>query len=236
MNLLRFDSPAAWTACLASLWRDRLRVNPRLRQCLPAGNTPKPVFAAMLESVRRGQVSFRESEIFMLDEYGDLAPDDPGRCANTVRHCLVDHIDVGAFQFLDTTAPDLDAVCRAYETAIGPGFDLAILGVGLNGHLGLNEPGSAPGSLTRRIEMHPASVAASQQYLTHAHTPTWGATVGLKRLLESKEVWLLATGAAKAGIVRRLIHGPADISVPASLMQHHPNCCLFLDADAVSGL
>jgi glucosamine-6-phosphate deaminase len=140
------------------------------------------------------------------------------------------------FRFLNPEAPDLEAACRNYEAAIGHGFDLVLLGVGLNGHLGLNEPGSAPDSLTRRVELHPASVKASAQYLAHPGLPTWGLTVGMKQLLASKEVWLLATGAAKAPIMQRVVKGPPDVSVPATLLQQHPNCFVFLDAEAGRGL
>ena len=108
MNLLRFDSEDAWVAGVASLWRDRLRTNPRLRLCLPSGNTPIGIYAAMAESVKRGLVSFRKAEIFALDDYGGLAPDDEGKCVNILRRYLIDHIDLPKeqFHFIATDAPD----------------------------------------------------------------------------------------------------------------------------------
>ncbi len=238
MNILRFDSLPAWTNAAVSLWRDRLRLNPRLRLCLPGGLTPRPIYAGMIDAVTREEVSFADTQIFLLDEYGGLAEDDPGRCANQLRQGLIDHVDAPLFRFLNPDAVDLEQTCRHYEAAIGHGFDLVLLGVGLNGHLGLNEPGSSPDSLTRRVDMTPASVEASAQYLTHRQLPTWGVTVGMKQLLASKEVWLLATGAAKAPIIRRILTGDEDPSVPASLMRRHANCFLFLDAEAAceSGL
>jgi glucosamine-6-phosphate deaminase len=236
MNLLVFDSASAWAEGVATYWRDRLRRRPRSRICLASGNTPRPVYAAMTEAFERGWVSFSEAEIFALDEYGGLSPDDPARCANMLRRDLLDHVDVEVFCFLNPEVEDLARHCRDYELSIGRGFDLAILGIGLNGHLGLNEPGSAPDSLTRRMEMAPESIAASRNYLTHDNLPTWGLTVGLKSLLDSKEVWLLATGPAKAGIIRTLCYGDVTPSVPASLMRQHPNCTLFLDTPAAAGL
>ena len=85
------DSEPAWAACVASLWRDRLQSNPRLRLCLPAGHTPVRVFAAMTKAVEEHRVTFRDAEVFALDEYGGLPPQDPGRCANQLRRYLVDH-------------------------------------------------------------------------------------------------------------------------------------------------
>ena len=170
MNVLRFDSEESWVQGIVSFWRDRLRVQPRLKICLPSGHTPNPIYSAMARAVAAGQVSFREAEIFSLDEYGGLAADDPGRCANMLRSYLVDLIDLpkNRFHTIDTTASDLDKLYREYDAAIGSGFDLTLLGIGLNGHLGLNEPGSALDSPTRRVEMPTA--AAIDRFCTTART------------------------------------------------------------------
>jgi glucosamine-6-phosphate isomerase len=236
MNILKFDSESAWVDCVASLWRDRLHTNPRLRICLPSGHTPIKIFETMARSVANGWVSFREAEIFALDDYGGLALDDPGRCKNMLRRFLVDHIDLQheRFHWIDTDAHDLERVCREYDALIerGDGFDLTLLGIGLNGHLGLNEPGSALDAATRRVEMHESTVKASAGYLTHSNLPTWGIGVGLKHLLGSKEVWLLANGAKKAAIIQRTVKGAISNEVPASLLRKHSNASLFVDQDA----
>lgn len=234
MNLLCFDSEAAWLSGVAAFWRDRLQLNPRLRICLPAGHTPIPIFAEMARAVQQRQISFSQAEVFALDEFGGLAPDDPGRCKNMLLSCLVDHIDLPKEQFhvLDPDAKDLDLECRAFEGAIGDGFDLVLLGIGLNGHLGMNEPGSPIDSGVRRVDLHEATIRSSARYVSHSQLPRWGLTVGMKQLLGAKEVWLLATGEKKAEIVRRTIRGDIDNSVPASLLRTHPNCSFFLDSAA----
>lgn len=234
MNVLRFESEAAWAAGVATFWRDRLVTNPRLRICLPTGLTPSPVYAEMVRSVRAGQASFARASGFALDEYGDLAPDDAGRTRQMLRQHLIGQVDLppDAAHFLDTDDPDIEDQCRRYDGAIGGGFDLVILGLGLNGHLGMNEPGSAADSPTRRVDLHESTIAASARYLTHRNLPRWGITVGLKPILASKEVWLLATGASKAAIIHRTITGEVGESVPATLLQRHPNCSVFVDAAA----
>jgi glucosamine-6-phosphate isomerase len=234
MNILKFDSEQAWVEGAASLWRDRLRTNPRLRMCLPSGHTPNKIFAAMGQAVKARQVSFREAEIFCLDDFGGLAKNDPGRCANMLRHYLLSGIDLPEKQFhwIDIDAADLSKVCSDYDRAIEPGFDLTLLGLGLNGHLGMNEPGSAADSPTRRVELASTTVASSAKYLTHANLPTWGITVGLKQLLGSKEVWLLANGNAKAPIIKRTVTGAIGEEVPASLLRRHPHSFLMADAEA----
>ncbi|MCI0539304.1 MAG: glucosamine-6-phosphate deaminase [Verrucomicrobiales bacterium] len=236
MNLLHFDSERAWLNTVVALWRDRLKVNPRLRLCLPSGNTPNKIYAEMGRSVAAGLLSFRDAEIFALDDYGGLAPDDPGRCRNMLQRYLLDHIDLPPerFHFIDTEAPDLDRVCREYDALIESrgGFDLTLLGIGLNGHLGLNEPGSATDSSTRRVQMHESTVKASASYLTHANLPTWGVGVGLKHLLASREIWLLANGTRKAEIIQRTLRGEIGLAVPATLLRTHPNSLVLVDAEA----
>jgi 6-phosphogluconolactonase/glucosamine-6-phosphate isomerase/deaminase len=157
-------------------------------------------------------------------------------CVSVLRRHLLDRIDLPPHQFhcLEPHTADLDAHTSAYANSIGAGFDLVLLGIGLNGHLGLNEPGSAADSTVRRVEMHAESVQASAQYVRQAALPTWGLTVGLKQLLSAKEVWLLATGGAKAPMVRRILRGPISPEVPASLMQSHPKGYFFLDLEAAS--
>jgi glucosamine-6-phosphate deaminase len=234
VNIFKFDSEDAWVEGVASFWRDRLRNNPRLRMCLPSGHTPNKIFAVMGEAVKARQVSFREAEVFCLDEYGGLAPEDPGRCANMLGHYLLQYIDLPRENFhrIDIDAPDLEKVCRDYDASIEPGFDLTLLGLGLNGHLGMNEPGSRADSPTRKVSLAASTVKSSAKYLTHGHLPTWGVSVGLRQLVGSGEVWLLANGAAKAEIIQRTVEGTIGEEVPATLLRQHGKSFLMVDAEA----
>ena len=234
MNVLRFDSETAWIRTVCSLWRDRLRTKPHLRVCLPSGTTPVGIYAEMSRSARAGLVSFERASLFALDEFGGLAPDDPGRTRHTLHRQLIDAVDLPptAFHFLEPDDPDIAQHCIDYDAAIGDGFDLMLLGIGLNGHLGMNEPGSPVDSSTRRVELHGTTIQSSARYFAHQNLPHWGLTVGLKAVLASKEVWLVANGAAKAGIVQQTVRGDISPSNPASLLRRHPNCSLYVDADA----
>lgn len=234
MNLLRFDSEAAWVQGACSVWRDRLRTNPGLKMCLPTGVTPSVIYAGMRESVRRGHVSFAHASVFALDEFGGLPSSEPGLTRNTLPRQLLDAVDLpaSAFRSPDPDAADVDAECREYDAAIGERFDLVLLGIGVNGHVGMNEPGSPPDSPTRRVDLHETTVEASARYFQHRPLPRWGLTVGLRAILAAKEVWLLARGVSKADIIRDTVGGPVHPDVPASLLRNHPNCCVFVDADA----
>jgi glucosamine-6-phosphate isomerase len=212
--------------------RDRLK--PDLKMCLPSGTTPVDVYAEMSRSAHDGDASFRSSSIFALDEFGGLAADDPGRTSHTLQRQLIAAVDLPppAFHILEPESADIIAHCADYDAAIADGFDLVLLGIGLNGHLGMNEPGSAIDSPTRVVELHDSTVHSSARYFAHHNLPRWGLTVGLKALLGAKEVWLLAKGSAKAPIVRETVHGNIGPSIPASLLRRHPNAWLFLDHEA----
>jgi len=236
MEIRTFDTPSAWQDELVRQWVARIQAQPDARICLAAGNTPEPVCREMARLHRAGEISFREVQIFVLDEYGEVPPENPGRCANMIRRYLVDHVDLPAQQFhsLETETNDLDTMCSRFDTAIGEGFDLAILGVGLNGHLGMNEPGTATDTTTHRVELHASSVHSASGYGLGDDPPCWGITVGLKHLRDTQTVWLLASGTKKAGIVRKIVKGQISSNVPASLLREHSDCTLFLDAEAAT--
>jgi glucosamine-6-phosphate deaminase len=155
-----------------------------------------------------------------------------------LRDALLDRVDLppGQYHRPVPEADDLEAMCAAYEASIAPGLDLTLLGLGTNGHIGMNEPGTAPTSVTRRVELAPDTIAASARYFGEGPLPTWGVTIGLAALLASREVWLLATGVRKADIVRDILLQPVSVERPASLLRSHPHCRLFLDAAAASKL
>jgi glucosamine-6-phosphate deaminase len=233
MHLLRFDSVPAWVCAVSAIWRDRLRMSPTLKICLPTGLTPAAVYAEIANSVGNGDASFAGASVFALDEFGGLEPDDPGLTKNTLRRQLVSFIDLPPehFHLFEPDAVNVDEQCLRYDAAAGR-FDLVLLGIGLNGHLGMNEPGSVPDSPTRRVELHESTIQSSARYFEHGNLPTWGITVGLAPILRAKEVWLLATGAAKARIVRDTVKRDIGADLPSSLLRTHPNCSFFVDAEA----
>jgi glucosamine-6-phosphate deaminase len=152
---------------------------------------------------------------------------------------LLTRIDLPPHRFvaLDPDAADLGVMCSEIERRIADRpFDLTLLGIGLNGHVGMNEPGSAIDSPTRRVDLAPATRQSAANYFGHADAPTWGVTIGLGALRQSAEIWLLASGPAKSAIVRRIAQGPVSVDVPATLLREHPNCRLFVDAGAAAAL
>lgn len=135
----------------------------------------------------------------------------------------------------DTDAPDLAAECARMEAAIDGVFDVAVLGIGTNGHLGLNEPGSRVASRARVVDLHRSTQEASATYGS-GPLPERGVTFGLGNIMDASSVWLLATGMHKALIVADALTGPISTSVPASVLQEHPDLEVFLDPEAASRL
>jgi glucosamine-6-phosphate deaminase len=217
---------------------DRLAVHPASRLCLPSGTTPIPAFARIAAAVRAGRVSFAAANVFLLDEFGGVAADARGRCDVMLRATLLDAIDLPAARYHRPVpeASDLEAMCRAYEEAVHGALGLTLLGLGTNGHIGMNEPGSAPDSLTRRVDLAPETTRASARYFGDGPLPVWGVTIGLRSLLASRTVCLVATGESKASIVRDVVLGPVSVERPASLLRDHHDAWLFVDAAAAADL
>jgi glucosamine-6-phosphate deaminase len=238
VHVVRYDSPA-WAEHVAARFAAFLADQPTARVALPTGATPDPVYAGIVDAVRAGIASFRRAHVFLLDEFGGVPADAKGRCDAMMRRALVDHVDLAPEHYhrFDADAPDVEAMCQAYEASMKGPLDLVMLGIGTNGHVGMNEPGTSPESVTRRVELAPGTTAASVRYFGEGvPLPTWGVTLGLRNILAAKTIWMLASGAGKADIVRDVLLEPVSASRPASLLRGHPDCWFFLDAAAASKL
>lgn len=199
--------------------------------CLPTGGTPRPMYVEMGPAVAADRLSFSTATIFLLDEFGGLPEGDPARCDLALQRDLLDHIDLPPERFhkFDTDAADLDAEVTDYRASVlAAGLDLTILGLGMNGHIGLNEPESTADSVTRRTLLHPETKASMLAYGGDSSTD-WGLTLGIDEIMSSREVWLIVTGSAKARTVQEVLEGPITPDRPASLLRDHPNARALLD-------
>ncbi len=178
-----------------------------------------------------------ESSIFLLDEFG-LPPGSSTRCDAMIRRDLLDRLPEApsVVETWNTEAPDLHTECARFATDVKrAGLDLTMLGIGRNGHLGLNGPGSLQDSLSRRVELDGVTVAAAAAY-GEGPSPTWGLTLGIQEILGSDQIWLLATGRHKAEILRAALLDDVTPAVPASYLQRHRRVTVFADEPAASRL
>ena len=220
-----------WGATVGARLVARLAANPAMRICLATGNTPVPAYRAFADLGGR----LDRADVFLLDEFG-LPPGHPARCDEMLARSLLD-LDVAPparVHGIDVDGDDAAAACRRYDQRLAAGgLDLAILGLGANGHLGLNEPGSTVDSPSRVVELSPTTIRNAAVYGAGV-APQWGVTTGMAPLLASREIWLLVTGAHKASILHRALTGPIEPDVPASYLRNHGNTHVLADQSAAA--
>ncbi len=227
------SSYAALSERAATLVADLIRQRPDAVLALPTGNTPVGLYAALA----RSGLSFARVRTFNLDEYLGLPRSHPHSLGTWMQQHLFSRVDLdpGHIYIFDGTAADPVAESARYEAAIAAagGLDLAVLGIGTNGHIGFNEPGSPFAARTRPVTLAESSRAAQAgSFGSPAAVPPTALTMGIGTLLEARRILLLAAGEDKAAIIRRLLTEPPGEALPASALHGHPDCTLLLDAAA----
>ncbi|QPH54786.1 glucosamine-6-phosphate deaminase [Pontivivens ytuae] len=214
-----------------------LRVRPALTLGLPTGSTAMPVHAALVAAHREGRVSFARCDVFAVDEYLGLEASDARSYARFLRDHLVSHIDLPAAQFHvpDGLAsdPSEEADRFAQSLAQRGGFDLLFLGLGANGHLAFNEPGSPRDARTRYVQLDESTLAANSRFFRNSNEqPTEAITIGLAEIMEARQVIVAATGESKARAVAAIRNSQPVSVCPAGILNGHPNACLIIDEAA----
>jgi glucosamine-6-phosphate deaminase len=208
---------------------------------LPTGNTPLGVYASLVKHYRDAHLDFSLVKTFNLDEYLGLLVEHPKSYHTYMREQFFDHVNIPAEnRHIPDGSPHIDSAeeSERYENAIrdAGGIDLLIVGIGANGHIAFNEPGSPFDSRTRAVELAPETIASARRYFgEEAAVPRKAITMGIGTILEARRILLLASGAQKAHAVRRALSGPISPSVPASALQLHAHTVVILD-EAARGL
>lgn len=231
--------PDACARCAADIFATVLRDNPGALIALPAGRTPQPLYAALRKDYAAGLIGNAFTAL-QLDEYCGVPDDSPCRFGAQLEREILDPLGIPPNHRIGfrSAAPDPAAEAeRVADLLRCHGLiDLAILGLGLNGHLGLNEPGSAPDAPTRVVRLHPETRAAqATAWGGPALVPELGITLGLAELSAARHVMVLVTGATKAAILNRALSGPVTPDLPASYLQTWPNVTVIADRTALSG-
>jgi glucosamine-6-phosphate deaminase len=231
------SAAADWADRVAALLVERLRANPSLRVCLPTGDTPVPVYDAVVALALAGACSFERATVVLLDEWVGLGPGDPARCDTRIRAGLIDRLPAppAALHVIDADDPSPEAAAARHDEAARD-LDLVVLGLGMNGHVGFNEPGSMPDSPTRALPLTDASRDTARARYGSRAVPVAGITIGMDRILAAREVWLLVTGARKAGVLWRALREPESPDCPASFLRRHPHLRVLADDAAAARL
>ncbi|ROS77004.1 glucosamine-6-phosphate deaminase [Cellulomonas sp. PhB143] len=219
---------------------ERLRREPGTVLGVATGSSPLKVYDELARRHAEEGLSFARARAFMLDEYVGLAADHPQRYRNVVEAELASRVDLapGALCGPDGLADDLPAACAAYEEAIADagGVDVQILGIGTDGHIAFNEPGSSLASRTRIKTLTAQTRQDNARFFDDdlEQVPRHCLTQGLATIMSARHLLLLATGRGKAEAVHQLVEGPVTAMWPATIVQMHPHATVLVD-DAAAG-
>lgn len=226
---------------VAGLVRERAALGQKTVVGLPAGSTPLTTFRELIRLHREEGLDLSSVVLFALDEYYGLPANSPQSHRDWLQTQLLSHVNIPADQvfFLDGQlhASDVELHCRRYDEAIqhAGGLDLVILGIGMNGHIGFNEPFSVRRSRTRLCTLDPITRrGVASDFFGEENVPTQALTVGMGGILSARRILLLAIGEHKANIVVETLEKPVNDRVPASYLQEHGDVRVLLDAPASS--
>jgi glucosamine-6-phosphate deaminase len=208
--------------------------------CFPAGETSVTTYNELVRLHRAGKLSFGKVRIVGLDEWANLGEMSRENCYSFLKRHLFDHIDLNGenFCFFNGETDDLQKECTRTDSFIkqhGP-IDLMVLGAGMNGHLGLNEPGTPFDLYSHIVKLDETTRKVGQKYFSGRVNLTAGVTLGIKHILESKRVILQLTGEKKSGIAKRVVEDQVSQDFPASALKLHPASILLLDRSAAKDL
>ncbi|MFP5248108.1 MAG: glucosamine-6-phosphate deaminase [Thermoanaerobaculia bacterium] len=225
MNWESFNSQEALSARAAELLLGAIRENPHVVLGLPTGRTPIGMYDRVVRECAARYHCVREVTMFNLDEYAGVPPDHTASYFTYMKRHLFDAVDLDPenAHIPNGVAPDLDAECARYENEIraAGGLDLTFLGLGRNGHIGFNEPGTPFDARTRVVELTPSTRKANADLFPEGYVPTHAITMGIGTILESKKIVLLAAGSGKEEAIARLRSGEVSEAFPASALWRH---------------
>lgn len=227
-----FDSYDALSERAASILLEAVRTDPRIVLGLPTGRTPVGMYERVVAACRREHRCFREVSTFNLDEYAGIPGEHPGSYRTFMKHHLYDHVDLDPANthIPNGMAGDLHAECARYEREIAAagGLDLTFLGLGSNGHIAFNEPGTPFDSRTHVIDLTESTRRANADLFAGEEVPHQAITMGIGTILSSRRIVLLASGEKKRSAIERLRTKEIDVSFPASALWQHPDVTVLI--------
>ncbi|MFM8251434.1 MAG: glucosamine-6-phosphate deaminase [Planctomycetota bacterium] len=231
----------AVSRCAARFFVELLQRKPNAVLGLATGSTPVATYRELIRLHQGGEIDFAHVTTFNLDEYVGLAPDHPQSYRRFMQEQLFSAINIRPERTHLPNGCDLDfaASCQAYEERIAAhgGIDLQLLGIGSDGHIAFNEPGSSLASRTRVKSLVAETIRDNTRFFgSEQEVPRLAVTMGVGTILEARQILLLATGESKAAAIAATIEGPITAQVTASALQLHRHTVVILDAAAASQL
>lgn len=218
-----------------------IRNKPRAVIGLATGSTPLGLYRELIRMHKEEALSFSQIVTFNLDEYVGLPPEHPQSYHYFMCQNLFNHIDIRKenIHLPDGMAEDIEFACTEYEKKIeeAGGIDLQILGIGSNGHIAFNEPGSSLGSRTRIKTLSEETIRDNARFFSSQRdVPRYAITMGIGTIMDARELILLASGKEKATAVAKMVEGPVTAMVPATVVQLHRKAMVIVEHAAASKL
>jgi glucosamine-6-phosphate deaminase len=217
---------------------EKIRRNPAITLGLATGGTPVGLYDELVKDHQTNHTSYQDVTTFNLDEYMGLSGEDPNSYRYFMNQQLFDRIDIPKANthvpFGDTKDPKQQ--CSDYETLLKNhgGIDLQILGIGSNGHIGFNEPGTSFQSETHIVDLAPTTREANARFFNSLNeVPTQAITMGIASIMRSKEILLLISGEKKQDALAKLLQGEVSEDFPASILRNHPHVTIIADEAAI---
>ncbi|HLR74565.1 MAG TPA: glucosamine-6-phosphate deaminase [Virgibacillus sp.] len=237
MNIVKVKDYEEMSEKVCDLFVSRLHAIKKPVFGVATGSTPKGLYKCLVNKYREGKISFKDATFFNLDEYIGLDQDHPSSYTYYMKEKLYNHIDVVPhnIHLPNGKAKDLKKECLDYEQLIHDvqQIDLQILGIGINGHIGFNEPGTPFDSRTDVVQLTDSTIQVNSRFFDSIEeVPSQAITMGIGTIMESKEIVLLISGEQKADALHQTIYGEVTEDFPASVLQRHDNVTVIADAAA----
>lgn len=212
----------------ADIFKAELKHNPKMVLGLATGGTPEGFYKELVEAYQAGEISFEQAQSYNLDEYIGINPTNEASYHYYMDQHLFNHVDMKRehIHVPKGDTADLQAVAAQYDTMIeaAGGIDIQLLGIGVNGHIGFNEPGTAFALGTNVVELTESTREANKIYFNSINeVPTHAITMGIQTIMNAKKVVLLISGASKQEAMERLKSGEVTEDFPASALHNHQN-------------
>ena len=240
MELKVFQDYSTMSEAAARMIIDCVRKKPNALLCFATGDTPKLTYRLLTEMVNRQQVDFSKCFLISLDEWLGIPGDNSGSCHFALRKYLFEPLGLHASQVhvFDSMTKNEEQECELMNNLIEQkgGIDLMIVGVGMNGHIGFNEPGAGIDSNAHVAILDDTTRTVGKKYFQDEVTISKGITLGLKQVLNAKVLLMMANGKKKATVIRKALEEEIGTKFPASLIRLHKKGILIIDTEAASEL
>lgn len=240
MNVIVQKTYAEMSAATADRIAMQTLIKPGSLLCFPSGDTPTGTLNHLVDRSRKGKINFNQCHFIGLDEWVGMDRYDEGSCQHYMYSRFFEPAQIPDKQitFFNAKAKDLKAECRLVDEVIFKygALDLVVVGVGMNGHIGLNEPGTAFDTYCHTSKLEETTKNVGQKYFSSSTPLSQGITVGIRHMMEAGTMIVIASGEKKSGIIRKIMEGPVTEEVPGSVLQRHKNVFFMLDEAAASQL